>query len=88
MLHVEDHLELLSRLGDRCFRINYMWRIWTRGWGFYAWWYWFKTEGFPMWIAFHTPRNIALWTFIRVYGSGVDSPGEEYKQAYNSWIKK
>lgn len=65
-----------------------MWRIWTRGWGLYAWWYWFKNEGFPIWCAKHTPKKIALWTFIFVYAYSEISPGEEYTQVYDAWIKK
>ena len=44
-----------------------MWRLWTRGFGVRDWWYWFRTQGFPMWMAFHVPRWLAYWCFIRVH---------------------
>lgn len=63
-----------------------MWRLWTRGWGPRDWWYWFVREGFPLWVAWHIPKRIALWTFIRVYSNGIkDCPGEEYRTAYDAW---
>lgn len=62
-----------------------MWRLWTRGWGPRVWWYWFRHQGFPLWVARRLPKRIALWTFIRVYAHGVDSPGPEYAQAYDAW---
>ena len=63
-----------------------MWRLWTRGWGPKAWWDWFKNEGFPMWIAWRIPKNIALWTFIRVYSKDGLAPGEDYSRVYNAWV--
>lgn len=63
-----------------------MWRLWTRGWGPRSWWYWMG-EATPRWIAFHLPRQVMLWAFIRVYANGVDAPGEEYRIAYDAWVR-
>jgi hypothetical protein len=40
-----------------------------------------------MFIAWRVPRRIALWTFIRVYAEGEQSPGPEYVRVYNAWEK-
>lgn len=63
-----------------------MWRIWTRGWGPRDWWSWFKAEGFPWWVAHHTPRYIALLTFVRVCAASGQSPDTiTYESAYKAW---
>ena len=62
-----------------------MWRLWTKGWGIHSWWYWFTHEGFPIWVAWHIPKRIALWTFVRVYSTGNESPGPEYLRAHDVW---
>lgn len=61
-----------------------MWRFWTKGWGPRGWWAWVK-ESVPMWAAYALPRSVALWGFVRVYASTMDSPGPEYEKAYNSF---
>ena len=61
-----------------------MWRLWTRGWGIRAWWYWVCHEGLPMFIAWHIPRYIAYWTFIRVY-SVIGEVGPDYDRVCKAW---
>lgn len=61
-----------------------MWRIWTRGWGVRSWWIWFRSEGLPMAVAWSLPKNVALWTFIRVYGVKGDC-GPDYEPVYKLW---
>lgn len=62
-----------------------MWRLWTPGWGLRDWWYWFSREGLPAWVAFHLPRRVALWAFIRVYAADGSAPGEEYRRVHDAW---
>lgn len=62
-----------------------MWRLWTRGWGPRDWWYWFRTTSFPMWVAWHIPRGLALWVFVRVYCADGQAPGEDYVRVYRAW---
>lgn len=44
----------------------------------------FFTEELPRKLAYLVPRKVALYCFIRVY-CNLDSPGPEYKDAYNMW---
>jgi hypothetical protein len=39
----------------------------------------------PIWIAWLLPRQIALWTFIRVYAADGQSPGPDYERVYKAW---
>ena len=38
-----------------------------------------------MWIAWHLPRKVALWAFIRVYAKDGEAPGPDYKRIYDAW---
>lgn len=64
-----------------------MWRLWTKGWGPKSWWYWFREEGLPLWIVVHSSKRILLWAFIYVYAKSGQSPGDEYRIAYDAWVK-
>lgn len=64
-----------------------MWRLWTRGWLLRGWWAW-VVDTFPQQIAWLLPRKVALWAFIRVYAASGESPGPEYRRAYDAWDHK
>jgi hypothetical protein len=47
----------------------------------------FCTETLPWWVAFHLPRKVALFAFIRVYGVlGICGP--EFEAAYAEWERR
>ena len=42
-----------------------------------------------MWVAWHIPKRIAMWTFIRVYANGTEGEcGPDYARVYDAWVKK
>lgn len=51
----------------------------------------FREDGFARWVAFHLPRKLALWAFIRVMANaGSDQHPDEmtYGDAYKAWERR
>lgn len=65
-----------------------MWRLWTRGWGFWDWWVWFWTEGFPTWVVWRLPPRMVYWAFIRCYAADGQGPGPEFERVARFWEDK
>lgn len=44
-------------------------------------------ERLPWWIAFHLPRKVALFAFVRVYGV-IGECGPDYARVYAAWERR
>lgn len=64
-----------------------MWRLWTRGWGVRSWWWWMTDSAIPLWFAWHMPRYLAYWAYIRVYSASNDGLSDEANNTMDAWEK-
>lgn len=61
--------------------LRYRWycvRLWIRE----------RPERMAWWLAFHLPRRVALFAFVRVSAAGGRSPDDcTYEHCYDDWTK-
>ena len=43
------------------------------------------SEHLWIWIAWHLPRQLAYWVFIRVYACDKEPPSNDFNRIANAW---